>query len=62
MVTGKYHNICSQSKLETNNWYHIALTYDGNYFRLYVNGTEDASKKVTGKLSPSKRKSFFLLA
>jgi YVTN family beta-propeller protein len=28
----------SASTMEFNNWYHVALTHDGNYTRLFING------------------------
>jgi len=36
------------SELEINEWYHIALTYDGSFVKIYLNGTEDGSKSKTG--------------
>lgn len=33
-----------------NTWYHIVLTYDGSYLRLYVNGVEEKSMAVSGSL------------
>jgi hypothetical protein len=33
-------------------WTHIAATYDGSYLRLYKNGSEVASKRAAGTLSP----------
>ncbi len=33
-----------------NTWYHIVLTYDGSYLRLYVNGVEEKSMAVSGPL------------
>lgn len=61
MVNGRYYNIYGETELRIGDWYHIALTFDGYYFRLYINGNEDSSKKVIGKFSPSSRKSNFFV-
>ncbi len=39
--------------LPPNAWSHLAGTYDGSYIRLYVNGTEVASRARTGSISTS---------
>lgn len=36
--------------LETNRWYNIALTYDGSFVKVYLNGTEDGSESKTGSI------------
>lgn len=36
--------------LETNAWYHIALTYDGANVKVYLNGIEDGSEAKTGSI------------
>ena len=38
-----------------NEWYHIALTYNGALLKLYVNGQLANSKQVTGKLHVNSR-------
>lgn len=38
-----------------NTWYHIVLTYDGSYLRLYVNGVEEKSMAVSGPLKTQTR-------
>ncbi|MHC4496048.1 MAG: LamG domain-containing protein, partial [Planctomycetota bacterium] len=39
--------------LATNEWIHIALTYDGAEARIYVNGQLDASMSVSGEITQS---------
>jgi hypothetical protein len=41
------------SALPVNTWSHLAGTFDGSTLRLYVNGTQVASRAVTGVLSSS---------
>ena len=40
----------SPSSIPVNSWSHLALTYDGNLLRLYVNGNVVASRAVTGSI------------
>jgi chitodextrinase len=37
-------------KLDTTRWHHVAITYDGATFRLYVNGAEAGSKALNTPL------------
>jgi hypothetical protein len=37
--------------VQTGTWYHVAMTYDGSFLRLYVNGLIDGSTNATGPLS-----------
>jgi len=39
--------------LPTNEWVHVALTYDGTEARIYVNGQLDVSSNVSGEVSES---------
>ncbi|MEI7620398.1 MAG: LamG-like jellyroll fold domain-containing protein [Candidatus Falkowbacteria bacterium] len=36
-------------------WYHLAMTYDGSMFRLYVNGSEASSTPMTGAIKVNNR-------
>ena len=45
---GGEQNAASTSSLPLNAWSHLATTYDGTTLRLYVNGTQVASKAQTG--------------
>jgi hypothetical protein len=46
-------NLLGSSPLPTNQWSHVAATYDGTTVRLYVNGLLVASQAQTGSPSPS---------
>ncbi len=59
MVDGAFHNIYGQTLLPPDVWSHVAMTFDGTAFRLYVNGAEDAMLEVSGSLTPSPSSSLF---
>jgi PKD repeat protein len=42
-----------KSQLPVNTWTHLAVTYNGQYQRLYVNGVEVAAQPQTGTMSIS---------
>lgn len=41
-VNGQAQSVSGITALENNNWYHIASTYDGSSFKLYLNGSLEA--------------------
>ena len=51
-----YTHIYSQSSIEINKWYHIALTYESNLpdsnFKLYINGNLESALTATGYIKP----------
>ena len=38
------------TQVQLNTWYHVAMTYDGSYLRLYVNGVLDKEQYRSGSL------------
>ena len=42
--------ITSNSAMEANNWYHVVLTHDENYTRLYINGSLDKKESPGGTI------------
>jgi parallel beta-helix repeat protein len=52
VYAGDYWNdlIFSTTTLVPGVWYHLALTYDGEYVRLYIDGIEEASIPQTGDI------------
>jgi len=45
-----YYYITSESTMEINNWYHVVLTHDANYTRLYINGSLDKEGPSSGTI------------
>lgn len=45
--------VSGKSQLPVNTWTHLAVTYNGQYQRLYVNGVEVAAQPQTGTMSTS---------
>ena len=50
---GVDYNATGSSQLPLNTWSHLAATYNGSAILLYVNGTQVASKTVSGTMSSS---------
>jgi len=42
MTSGNNHPVVGTTTIENNTWYHAAATYDGNTWRLYLNGNLEA--------------------
>ena len=40
--------VSSTTDLQLNQWYHLIMTYDGSYIKVYVNGIEEGSAPKTG--------------
>ena len=51
-VNGIYYNVYGATELFADEWAHVALTFDGVNFRLYLNGEEDGSLAVAGSITP----------
>lgn len=45
----------SNTHFKTNRWYLVSCTYDGQSFKMYVDGVEDAQASGSGKATPFQR-------
>ena len=43
----------STATVDINNWYHVAVTYDGANMKIYLNGTLDQTIPYTGNVLPN---------
>jgi len=44
------YSIISNSTMEADNWYHVVLTHDASYTRLYINGSLDKEENPGGTI------------
>jgi hypothetical protein len=49
--TGGYHYFNGATPLHAGVWYHAAMTYDGAFLKLYVNGVLDGTLAATGPIT-----------
>ena len=52
-VVGQVVVLNGTTVLKAGTWYHVAMTYDGSFLKLYVNGLLDASMSLSGAVVPT---------
>ena len=50
-INGDYRTVTSVSKIEVGKTYHLALTYDGQTIKLYINGGLEEKYEISGNIS-----------
>lgn len=53
LFIGTNSDVRAPGQIPLNTWSHVAVTYDGSVFKFYLNGSEVASKNLTGIISTS---------
>lgn len=48
-----YESVYSSTIIQENTWYHLVGTYNGTHICLYVNGTNERTKTLTGNMKTS---------
>lgn len=51
--TGGVDLVASTTPLNTTDWYHIVMTYDGSMLRIYVNGVQEGAVPASGNITSS---------
>jgi len=54
-TNGQIHHVRPDTPLQTDVWYHVVGTYDGETMRLYLNGQEVITQVVTGTIGTVQR-------
>ena len=47
-----WHSVTGTTVLDANIFYHLAFTFDGTFFRIYLNGTLENSSSYSGIINP----------